>query len=299
MAHTDKLIRYHLIIKKLRRKDCTFDEIKDYLSLESDLQERNLNVSKRTFQRDIDAINAIYNIHIQFDFSNQVYYINYDNQLELNNRLLEVLDMFNALNISERLSKNIQFEQRKAQGTAYLHDFLEAIKRKQIIKFGHQKFWDSEITNRKVKPLALKEFRSRWYVIAEDTKDSKIKSFGLDRIHEPKISRESFDLPENFDVNDFYRHSFGIIGPNNNVPEEIILSFNSDQKKYIKTLPLHPSQEIISETDQELVIRLKLIITFDFIMELLSMAGNLKVIQPQSLINEIKTKAQDILNQYI
>lgn len=298
MANTDKLIRYNLIIKILRRKASNFKEIENYLSLESDLQDLDLNISKRTFQRDLKAIYLLYNIAIQFDFSKQVYFIDFDNQPELNKRLLEAFDMFNALSISERLSQNIQFEQRKAQGTAYLHDFLEAIKRKHIVKFKHQKFWESEITNRKVKPLALKEFRSRWYVIAEDTKDATIKSFGLDRIHDPEITPDTFDPPYNFDINEFYKHSFGIIGPNGQEPEDIVISFNSDQGKYIKTLPLHNSQEIISETEHELVIRLKLIITFDFVMELLSMARNLKVIQPQSLTEEIKLKAQQILAQY-
>ncbi|RRO21416.1 helix-turn-helix transcriptional regulator [Flavobacteriaceae bacterium 14752] len=298
MAKTETIIRYNLIIKKLRRKSCDFDEIADYLALESELQGLDLQVSKRTFQRDLKAIYTIYNIDIQFDFSKRVYFIDFEHQPELNNRLLEAFDMFNALSISERLSKNIQFEQRQAQGTQYLHDFLNAIKNKVIIEFDHQKFWDITPETRKVKPLALKEFKSRWYVIAKDTKDDKIKSFGLDRITNPKSTNQKFEKPENFDVNAYYKNSFGITGSNGRKPEEIILSFYEYQGKYIKTLPLHHSQKIISDNSEELIVKLKLIITYDFIMELMSMGENVKVIKPQSLIEILKTKAQKILNHY-
>jgi hypothetical protein len=48
------------------------------------------------------------------------------------------------------------------------------------------------------------------------------------------------------------------------------LSFDDYQGKYIKSLPLHESQQTISDSENELQIKLKLYITHDFIMELLS-----------------------------
>jgi len=179
-----------------------------------------------------------------------------------------------------------------------LYDFLEAIRNRVLIKFRHQKFWESEITDREVKPLALKEFNSRWYIIAEDTRDSKIKSFGLDRISDPEITKIGVKDLKDFNVNEHYKHSFGIIGSNGRKPEEIIISFNALQSKYIKTRKLHHSQEIVSETEEGLTIRLYLIITYDFVMELMSMAENLKVIKPQSLRHTLKSKAQKIVDQY-
>lgn len=298
MANTDTLIRYYLIIKKLRRSSCTFKDIEDYLMRESELQERDLNISKRTFQRDIKAIREIYNIDIQFDFSRQVYYIDFDEQPELNKRVMEAFDLLNVLSITERLSKNIQFEQRQSQGTIYMHDLLEAIKNGNVVQFKHKKFWEESSTYRRVWPLTLKEFRSRWYLIAEDSKDEKVKSFGLDRMSELDITNNHFKKPDNFKVNELYRHSFGIIGPNNKEPEEVIISFTEHQGKYIKTMPLHHSQEILVDNEKELVVKLYIIISFDFEMELMSMADELKVIKPQSLVESLKSKAQRMLKRY-
>ncbi|MBM3436710.1 MAG: WYL domain-containing protein, partial [Bacteroidetes bacterium] len=89
-----------------------------------------------------------------------------------------------------------------------------------------------------------------------------------------------------------------IISPNESEPEEIVLSFEPNQGKYIKSLPLHNTQQILIDNDKELQVRLQLYITFDFVMELLSFADNMKVIKPKSLIKEIKDAHGRAFKQY-
>ena len=298
MSKRESISRYNLIIKKLRKNPATFKEIAEYLAFESELQEYNFNIGKRTFQRDLDDIRSIYNIDIQYDFSRKVYYIDFDEQPEVNERILEAFDTFNALNITDRLSNHIHFEKRRPQGTENLYGLLHAIRNHSQIKFVYQKYWEDELTPRQVEPYALKEFRSRWYVLANDLKDQKIKSFALDRLTDLEITKRKFNLPNNFDVNEHFQYSFGIISPNEDKPNEVILSFTPFQGKYIKSLPLHETQQVLVDNELELRIRLTLFITHDFIMELLSYGANLKVIEPVSLIDELKTVFGDALNLY-
>ena len=298
MSKRESISRYNLIIKKLRKNPATFKEIAEYLAFESELQEYNFNIGKRTFQRDLDDIRSIYNIDIQYDFSRKVYYIDFDEQPEVNERILEAFDTFNALNITDRLSNHIHFEKRRPQGTENLYGLLHAIRNHAQIKFIYQKYWEDELTHRQVEPYALKEFRSRWYVLANDLKDQKVKSFALDRLTDLEITKRKFNLPNNFDVNEHFQYSFGIISPNEDKPNEVILSFTPFQGKYIKSLPLHETQQVLVDNELELRIRLTLFITHDFIMELLSYGENLKVIEPISLIDELKTVFRDALNLY-
>jgi hypothetical protein len=51
---------------------------------------------------------------------------------------------------------------------------------------------------------------------------------------------------------------FGIITPDDVSPEKVILSFDVVQGKYIKTLPLHTTQEVILENENEIRIALNL-----------------------------------------
>ena len=298
MSKRESITRYNLIIKKIRKQPATFREISDYLSFESDLQEYNFNVSKRTFQRDLVDIRLLYNIDIVYDFSRKVFFIDFDEQPEVNERILEAFDTFNALNISDRLSNYIHFEKRRPQGTENLYGLLHAIKNKVQITFSYQKFWEDEITIRTTEPYALKEFKNRWYVLANDLKDKKVKSFALDRLSKLEITNKKFQLPNDFNVNEHFKYCFGIISPNEHKPQEVILSFVPFQGKYIKTLPLHESQEILKDNESELLVKLTLFITHDFFMEILSHGDNVKVIQPDSLIADLKNSYKNAMNLY-
>ena len=298
MSKRESIARYNLIIKKLRKQPADFEQISTYLSLESELQEYNFNVSKRTFQRDLDDIRSLYNIDIVYDFSRKVYFIDLEEQPELNERILEAFDTFNALNITDRLSNYIHFEKRRPQGTENLYGLLHAIKNKVQISFSYKKFWEDEMSQRTAEPYALKEFKNRWYVLANDLKDNKVKSFALDRLTELEITRKKFQLPIDFDVNEHYKYCFGIISPNEHQPREVILSFDPFQGKYIKTLPLHASQVILKDNEEELLIKLTLFLTHDFLMEILSYGDNVKVIQPESLIEDLKTSYENALKLY-
>ncbi len=294
MSQRESISRYNLIINKLRKQPATFKEISAYLRLESEIQSYNFEVSLRTFQRDVQDILSIYNIEIKFDASKKVYSIKkQEAQPEMNERLLEAFDTFNALNISDRLSNHIHFEKRRPAGTENLYGLLHAIKNKLLIKFEYHKFWEDEISQRIAKPYALKEFKNRWYILANDLKDNKIKSFALDRLSNLEITKQTFMFPGDFDVEKRYRYCFGIISPNEGEkPQDIVLSFNPFQGKYIKTLPLHDTQKVLIDNENELQIGLKLCLTHDFIMELLSFGGEMKVLKPNQLIEIIKTEHQ-------
>ena len=79
---------------------------------------------------------------------------------------------------------------------------------------------------------------------------------------------------------------------------KIILSFNAFQGKYIKSLPLHHTQQIIVDNEDELQINLELFLTHDFIMELLSYGDDMKVLQPAKLIKVIKSIQEKASQQY-
>jgi predicted DNA-binding transcriptional regulator YafY len=166
------------------------------------------------------------------------------------------------------------------------------------VKFTYQKFWEEEISHRLAEPYALKEFKNRWYIIAKDIGDDYIKSFALDRLADLDTTAITFEYPENFSIEERYRYCFGIIGPNDSKPEDIILSFDPYQGKYIKSLPLHNTQQILIDNAKELRIKLRLYITHDFMMELLSFGDSIVVIKPVSLINMIRDTYKSAVKPY-
>jgi predicted DNA-binding transcriptional regulator YafY len=298
MSKRESIARYSLILKKLRKKPASFKEIAAYLQQESELQDYNFNVSLRTFQRDIDDIRSLYNIDIRYDFSKKFYQIDSEMKQEINERIFEAFDTFSLMKMEERLSGLMLFENRVPKGTEHLFGLIHAIKNSHRVAFNYSKFWDNEVTVRVVEPYAVKEFKNRWYLLAKDKNDSKIKSYGLDRIDELEIRKEKFTADNHFDAVEHFRHCFGIIVPENKEPQEVILDFDPNYGNYIKTMPIHWSQEIISDNDKVLRIKLNIFITRDFITELMSYGSRVKVLAPDELKSELIEMIKMSLKQY-
>ena len=305
MSKRGYISRYLLILKKLKVKPhSTYAELQTYIENQIDylqMQDDSLNIgfSKRTFQRDIKEIRNVFGIDIDYSKSQKGYFISQNENENMNfQRMMEAFDMFNSLNLAQDLTPFIHLEKRRPQGTENLYGLLHAIKNRLQIKFTYQKFWEEELSQRLVEPYALKEFKNRWYIMSKDSKDNNIKSFALDRLTNLEITNQTYQYPDNYNIEQSYRYCFGIISPNDEEPQDIILSFDPFQGKYIKTLPLHDTQQVLVDNEKELRIKLKLCLTHDLLMELLSFGSNMKVIEPKSLADQIKHAHEKAYRQY-
>ncbi|WP_219855984.1 helix-turn-helix transcriptional regulator [Pontibacter mangrovi] len=269
----------------------------DYLQMQDD--RLSMGISKRTLQRDIHDIRNLFGIDIEYSKSPKGYFIQQTEAENMNfQRMMEAFDMFTSLNLAHDLKPYIHLETRRPQGTENLYGLLHAIKNRCVIRFTYHKFWEDDSSIRTVEPYALKEFRNRWYLMAKDKKDGYVKSFALDRLSLLEITISTFTYPPDFNVDNTYRYCFGIISPSDEEPQDIVLSFDPFQGKYINTLPLHSSQQVLINNDDEFRIKLRLCVTYDLVMELLSFGDNLKVIEPQSLADDIKTAHKKAYSQY-
>ena len=305
MSKRGYISRYLLILKKLKVNPySSYEELQVYIDNQFSylqMQDDNLHIgfSKRTLQRDIKEIRNVFGIDIEYSKSQKGYFISQNEKENMNfQRMMEAFDIFNSLNLAQDLTPFIHLERRRPQGTENLYGLHHAIKNRFQIKFTYQKFWEEEISERMVEPYALKEFKNRWYILAKDSKDNKIKSFALDRLTNLEITRQTYQNPDNYNIEQHFRYCFGIISPNDEEPQDIILSFDPFQGKYIKTLPLHHTQKVLVDNEEEMQIKLKLCLTHDLLMELLSFSDNMKVIEPKSLAEEIKDAHKKAYIQY-
>lgn len=305
MSKRGYISRYLLILKKLKVKPySTYEELQAYIENQLDylqMLDDNLQIgfSKRTLQRDIKEIRNVFGIDIEYSKSHKGYFISQNESENMNfQRMMEAFDMFSSLNVAQGLTPFIHLEKRRPQGTENFYGLLHAIKNRLRIKFTYQKFCEEELSQRLVEPYALKEFKNRWYILAKDSKDNNIKSFALDRLTNLETTNQTYQYPDNYSIEQNYRYCFGIISPNDEEPHDIILSFDPFQGKYIKTLPLHDTQQVLVDNGEEVKIKLRLYLTHDLLMELLSFGDNMKVIEPKSLANQIKQAHEKAYRQY-
>lgn len=298
MASTKTILaRYQAIIRRLKKSPATFDEISNFLERESQLHGFDVQLAPRTFKRDREDLFESFGIDIQYDSKQGVYHIADEHHLDNGNRLFEAFNLSSALQLSDRLGAFVMQEKRRPIGSEHFYGLVYAIDTRKKISFGYYKIEDDIFSQRSVVPLALKESLGYWYLIAKDDKDGCIKTFATDRINDLSIEGKTKEKID-FDCNSYFAHSYGIIVPTESKPQTIELSFSWQQGQYIKRFPLHESQQVVSEDEHQILIKLYLYITFDFEQKLLSFGPDVQVISPSSLSDTLMNYYQRALAQY-
>ena len=284
-------MRTSLILQRLQKSPATLKEINSYLERNSNQYGEEFRVSQRTIGRDLDKIRSMHQIDIVFDYSRKLYFIENEGQPEVNKRMMESIDILNAMQLADGMNGLILFENRQSSGTENLYGLLHAIKNRYQICFTYQKYFEKEKTHRIVEPYGLREYRSRWYLVVKESKKGEeeyIKNFGLDRITDLEITRKHFDPPMDFNLADYFKYAFGNIVPWEDSPSDVILSFTPYQGKYVKSTPLHATQQILVDNEKEMRVQLKVYLTHEFISELLSYGNKVKILQPKELAKRVR-----------
>ncbi|MDH8701253.1 putative DNA-binding transcriptional regulator YafY [Dysgonomonadaceae bacterium PH5-43] len=289
MARIHHLQRNLLAIHKIRTTPyIRFSELTSYLEKELNLRGiYDTGLSRRTIQRDIKNIRTDFGIDIVYCRRNQGYYIEDATIRSDIDRYLDSIDVLSSLNSETGIPNFVLPEKHRPMGTQHLYSLIHAIKNAICISFSYLKFDPVESSFREVEPYAVKECRGRWYLVARTKKDNCLKTYGLDRISDLVILDETFTKDSTIDVVEKFKYSYGIYSSDEYPVEDVILSFDARDGSYLKSLPLHHSQEVITDNKDEFVIRLRLKVTLDFIMELMSRSWSLRVIEPLSLREEV------------
>jgi len=305
-SKTGYLQRYLIIIQQVKRNryidiDTLINSVQNQLTYYDATD--NVGVSKSTIRRDLREIRDRFCIDIAYSKAYNGYYIPDDEGQSDIEMMLESLNLLGILYVDKKLPQFVFTEKRKPKGMEHLPQLIQAIKNSWVTEFFYLKYDNSLSHIRKVEPYALKEFKGRWYLLAMEIdgrpeEHGCIKTWGLDRIQNLLVTRKQFWKRPEYDIEQEFAHSFGICSDKDKEAEEVILSFSPMGGKYNESFPLHESQETIIDNERELRIRLKVKLTYDFIMELLSQSQNMRVIAPAHLrdaLIEIHKRAIEML----
>jgi predicted DNA-binding transcriptional regulator YafY len=299
MPTNQTLSRHKLILDRLRRSPASRDEIFEYLAAKADAEHEAERNSRSTFERDKAAILKNYGIQIHYRASDGKYIIDDNGPENTGLRLLEAFDLMNLLRNADGHAGHMILDTRRPAGTEHFSSLEAAIREQREVRFDYFKYDQGSLSERKVKPYALKEFRGRWYLLAQQGEEQELKTYGLDRMSGIGILKRKFKRTLDFDATAHYRDYFGITRQHDGAAlQDIELWFDRLQGAYVKSLPLHASQELISEDERGIRIRLRLYITHDFVMELLSYGASMRVIAPEALRERVLREFGAALNLY-
>ena len=292
-----RLSRYILIIQKLsgKKKFIPAEELISYLNLQMELRGYEVGLSVRTLQRDIAEIESMFEVEIK-NRRGEGYFIaeHTDNSDLRYEDLLLNFDLLTSINHSAEVSGFIIPEHHRPKGTESISAIIHAIKCTNFIKFDYLLVRNNNrIISKTVSPHFLKESLGLWYMVAFD-ETRQLRVYAVDRISNLEILPDKFKRDEDLDPNGLFQNSYGIWDDETNPIEDVELSYSPLDGYFLKATPLHSSQEVVVDNEEEFRIRLIIRITNDFVMALLARSNSLTVISPTSLrerINEIYQQA--------
>lgn len=300
MAKETFISRYILIIRRLEKGPATFRHISEYLSRASEVQDRNFDISIRTLQRDIRDIREQFGIEIANErHGEKRYYIR--SRPEKDNtgyRLLEACQMHQAIQETEPFRKVLYFDDRKPIGLEYINGLVFACAHRKIIEFTYHTYWNDNMSLRIAHPLALRQALGRWYLVAVDTKDLRLKTFGLDRIDDLDISKTSFTEKYDYDISGIFRNALGVFHDSSQQTQKVVLSVEREQACYLQSYPIHHSQVIVKKQDDEAIVEFYVQITEDLVMEIMKMGAKVQVLRPAGLRKRIMKEIRELRELY-
>lgn len=272
----------------------------------SAMNDEGTTIAERTFRENIVAIETIFDVSIGCNASNgYTYYIENSEELSkgrVKNWLLTSFSINNMMAESKQLVNRIHFE-RIPCGNEHLPTLVKAIKENVCLKITRQGFGDDTPSVTILKLYGIKVFKQRWYLVGVPHYCEKIKTFALDRIHQIELTKEHFDMPEDFDLDTLYYNHYGIIIDLEEHPIDTIRIKAKNVKDYhqvdyLRTLPLHHSQKEVEKHKEYSIFEFKLSPSYDFIQEILSKADEVEVLSPEWFREEVASYARSLYNMY-
>lgn len=261
----------------------------------SERWENNRNISegrtlpRQTFNRWVNAIATQFGVEIKCDVHNGYTYCidNYGEALpddSLSRWMVDTYAMCDVLADNRDIRHRISVPPIPS-GHSNLVKALSAIRNNNGLYITYQRFGCDpyEIF---VYPLCVRLYDNRWYLVGE-RQDGLHRTYSLDRI---LALRPSGTIPEaikGFDADAYFRDSFGIVKKDNVKPCIITIRAYGNHVNYMRTLPMHQSQEEIGHGTDEYGeyadFKYFMAPTYDLVMHIAGLGCMVRVLKPQSL----------------
>ena len=333
-ANKNALIRYKTIDNCLRNRyrRCTLDDLVEACSEALyDMEGIRKGVSVRTVQGDIQMMRSDklgYNAPIEvydhkyYRYADPKYSI-MDMPMSQNDyevmqeavdmlRQLEDFEQFSEMSdVVSRLQDKLAISQSNRKpiihfdsvpnlkGLRLLNPLYNYITHKQTLSIMYHSFNAKKPVKFILCPYLLKEFRNRWFLFGSKASDLVLFNLPLDRIVSVEPSDITFRENPEFDPEHFFDDVIGVSKNIHETPRLIKFWATAEQSKYIKTKPIHSSQELIRENpDGSCVFKIEVVINFEMYSVFMSYGSGVKILSPRKCVDFMKSKLKEAVELY-
>jgi predicted DNA-binding transcriptional regulator YafY len=322
-------LRYNLMDYCFRNKSLTFEELLDYVNQKiadyypgEGISTRALRADLKLFRNPIDGFNAPlpnnarilkysnpnFSIADRPLLENEQYLIQAAQQLlerfenhPKYDKLAEALIKFQDEELQDEDSTKILFydHNEEYKGIKHLKPLYFAIQKKHVLRITFKGFRDEKSTEYEFHPYVLKQYNNRWFVFGYNalTKNKKW-SIPLDERLRKFEKLDDLDYkPSETNWDKHFRSMVGVRQESEQVVR-VVLKFYNGREEYFKTKPFLPDFDLFFEKEKKDQVWFDTIINKELIQQILSYGKDVEVVEPITLVEQVKDHAADMNSYY-
>ncbi len=188
------------------------------------------------------------------------------------------------------------------RGAQFIGMIYEAVRKQQTIVIEYKSFKARQSEALVVYPYLLKEYRNRWFLIAEKSTNRapQVNIFALDRIHSVSIDNEHpFKKCVDFDPEHFFDDTIGVTRQIADKARRVVIKIDRNQAPYVESKPFHKSQKVEQRfRDGSIQLSLKVVINHELERLILGYGGHAEVIAPPEFRAQIAESVRKAAEHY-
>lgn len=164
------------------------------------------------------------------------------------------------------------------------------------VTFSYKKPDSSSVEDRRVRPYHLTHRENLWYLVGHDTVRDAIRTFALPRMADVKLTRKKFDLPDDFSPEEFFASALGVVAGAGSY--DIHIRFDASIAERVTERDWHESQQLTTRPDGSVELHLRLGSLFEIERWVLGWGAAAEVIAPPELRQQLTATTANMATRY-
>lgn len=186
------------------------------------------------------------------------------------------------------------------KGIEHFSLLYNAVQNKTPLEITYKDFKTEEPYTYIFHPYYLKEYNNRWFLFGLHPESWKSDwNVAIDRI----VAVSSIDVPfipnETIDYQEYFSDMIGVSRGEGAELENVVLHFNQLTGRYMENKSIHETQRHKWINYDILELKINVILNYELERLILSYGDSVKVVEPQHLIDKIKCRLENSVNNYI
>lgn len=153
-------------------------------------------------------------------------------------------------------------------------------------------------SEREVDPYALVPYVRSFHLVGYCHRREEVRIFKVDRVQGLRLTGRRFEVPEDFDLEEYLGGSWGLLRGAGRAPELVEIRFTRQAGRWVSEERWHPSQRIEWRADGSMLFSARLGVTPAFVRWVLYYGGEAEVLRPAWLREAVVQEAGAVLARY-